>query len=477
MRDLVVGFDLDMTLVDSADAIVDAVCHVCARYGVVPDEAAVRAGIGLPLDQVFPGLLPGVAYEQALQQYRERYTTHGAPRSVALSGAQDALTAVRDAGGRVVVVTAKHAHQAGLVLAAAGLAVDDVVGELFAEAKGGVLRERGAWAYVGDHVGDMRAAAVAGAHAVAVATGPTPTEQLWRAGAEVVLGDLAGFAAWFGPALLADRAAALATGLRELDSLLVAFSGGADSALLLAAAARVLGPDRVVAATAVSASLPAVEQDAAAGFSAALGVRHLFPGTAEIAREGYRANGADRCYHCKSELLDVLTPLAAELGLAAVATGTNADDLVAGFRPGIRAAAERGAVTPLADAGLTKAQVRLLSRDWGLPTWDKPQAACLSSRLAYGLTVTPARLARVERAEAALRDALDRAGIPVRDLRVRDIGDAARIEVDAAAVAAVTTCAPALAAVRESGYDTVEVDPSGFRSGSMNEALPGLAGG
>ena len=262
-------------------------------------------------------------------------------------------------------------------------------------------------------------------------------------------------------------------GLAELDaelgalgSVLVAFSGGADSAFLLARAVSVLGADRVVAATAVSASLPAAELAAAADFAAGLGVRHETPRTDEMARDGYRANAGDRCYFCKAELLDVLVPLAARLGLAHVATGTNADDAVAGFRPGLRAAAERGAVTPLRAAGLTKAQVRAASRDMGLPTW----AACLSSRVAYGLGITPARLARVERAEAELRAALTGAGIPVRDLRVRDLGAAgARVEVDAELVAAVTARTDLLAAVR--GFDRVTVDPRAFRSGSLNEAL------
>jgi uncharacterized protein len=188
-------------------------------------------------------------------------------------------------------------------------------------------------------------------------------------------------------------------------------------------------------------------------------------------REGYRANAGDRCYFCKAELLDVLTPLAAGHGLAHVATGTNADDVVAGFRPGIRAAGERGAVTPLADAGLTKAQVRAASRAWDLPTWDKPAAACLSSRVAYGVEVTPHRLARVERAEVAARAALAAAGIEVRDLRVRDLGDRAKLEVDAAAVSAVGAAPEVLAAVRSAGFDAVELDPRGFRSGAMNEQL------
>src|SRR6266487_3997584 len=187
---------------------------------------------------------------------------------------------------------------------------------------------------------------------------------------------------------LGARIAALEERLRALGSVLVAFSGGSDSAFLLAAAVRALGAERVMAATAVSPSLPA----------------------AELARDGYQANGGDRCYFCKAELLDVLGPLAAALQLTHVATGTNADDARAGFRPGIRAAAERGAATPLLDAGLTKADVRAASRDWGLSTWDKPAAACLSSRVAYGLPITPARLGRVERAEAALRGALSAAG-------------------------------------------------------------------
>ncbi|HEX6755311.1 MAG TPA: ATP-dependent sacrificial sulfur transferase LarE [Mycobacteriales bacterium] len=267
-------------------------------------------------------------------------------------------------------------------------------------------------------------------------------------------------------------------GLRELDervaelgSVLVAFSGGADSAFLLARAVRVLGPDSVAAATAVSGSLPGSELAAARAFAAGLGVRHETPSTDEMSRPGYRANGGDRCYFCKAELLDVLLPVAARLGLAHVATGTNADDAVAGFRPGIRAAAERGAVTPLRDAGLTKAEIRAASRRMGLVTWDKPAAACLSSRVAYGIEVTPARLARVERAEAALRAALHRAGLASRDLRVRDLGPAgARVEVDAALAPALADRPDVLAAV--DGFAAVTVDPRGFRSGALNEALP-----
>ena len=253
--------------------------------------------------------------------------------------------------------------------------------------------------------------------------------------------------------------------LRGLGSVLVAFSGGADSAFLLAAAARALGPERVVAATAVSPSLAAAELGPARAYAAGLGVRHVAPGTEELSRPGYVANGPDRCFHCKATLVDTLRPLAAELALAHVATGTNADDAVAGFRPGIRAAADRGAVTPLLDAGLTKAQVRAASRRWGLATAEKPALACLASRIAYGVQVTPARLARVDRAETALRAHLAHRGCPVIDLRVRDLGDgAARVELDPAALAACDETA--LDRVRAEGF--VEVARGPFRSGSMN---------
>jgi len=262
----------------------------------------------------------------------------------------------------------------------------------------------------------------------------------------------------------------LESDLRSCGSLLVAFSGGADSAFLLAAAVRALGPSRVAAATALSASLPAAELAGARAFAASLGVRLLTPTTDELSRDGYVANAGDRCFFCKAELLDVLVPLAASLGLAHVATGTNADDALAGFRPGIRAAAERGARTPLLDAGLSKAQVRTASRAWGLVTWDKPAAACLSSRVAFGVPVSRERLVRVELAEAALRASLTAAGHQVRDLRVRDLGGGrARIEVDVWLVGVAAAHVDAVGAVE--GFDEVEVDRRGFRSGSMNELL------
>ena len=269
---------------------------------------------------------------------------------------------------------------------------------------------------------------------------------------------------------LAQRLAELDRLIGSYGSVLVAFSGGADSAFVLARAAAVLGPAAVVGATAVSASLPVAERAAAGEFARGLGVRWETPRTDEMSRDGYRANAGDRCFFCKAELLDVLSPLADRLGLAHVATGTNADDVRAGFRPGIRAAAERGAITPLRDAGLTKEQVRAASRRWGLPTWDKPAAACLSSRVAYGVEVTPYRLGRVERAETAVRHALAASGL--RNLRVRDLGERASVEVDAALLPLDPEVEAGLVeAVRGAGFEAVAVDPRGFRSGSMNEAL------
>ncbi|HET7385822.1 MAG TPA: ATP-dependent sacrificial sulfur transferase LarE [Nocardioidaceae bacterium] len=271
--------------------------------------------------------------------------------------------------------------------------------------------------------------------------------------------------------VLAERLARLQADLSARGSVLVAFSGGADSAFLLAAAVRALGADHVAAGTARSASLPRAERGPAEEFARGLGVRLLTPHTEEMRREGYRANDGNRCYFCKAELLDVLGPLAERHGLAYVATGTNADDALAGFRPGIRAAAERGAITPLLDAGLTKQQVRAASRAWGLSTWDKPAAACLSSRVAYGIAVSPFRLVRIERAETAVRAALAAAGIPVRNLRVRDLGESARIEVDQDAVPAALREPSVVAAALDAGFPAAAVDPRGFRSGSMNELL------
>jgi uncharacterized protein len=471
VRPLVVGFDLDMTLIDSRPGIAAALDALSAETGVEIDSAAAVNRLGPPLDDELLLWFPADQVGEMADRFRALYPDLAVEPTTAMPGAREAVDAVHRHGGRVVVVTAKYEPNARLHLDHLGIQADEVVGWRYGPAKGEALREHGATVYVGDHLADIVGARVAGAVSVAVATGPISAGDLRAAGADVVLSDLHDFDGWLESYLLDQRVGDLMDRLGGLESLAVAFSGGADSAFLLAAAVRALGPDRVVAVTAVSGSLPATELDAAQQFAADLGVRHLTPATDELERDGYRANAGDRCYFCKAELLDVVAPLAEAAGFAHVATGTNADDAVAGFRPGIKAAAERGALTPLLDAGLTKEQVRAGSRRWGLVTSDKPAAACLSSRVAYGVEITPARLARVERAESALRDALVAAGIDVANQRVRDLGDTARVEVDRDQVEAVGAAPEILAAVREAGFDVVELDPRGFRSGSMNELL------
>ena len=466
---LVVGFDLDMTLADPRPGVIATFTALSAELGVAIDAQLAASRLGPPLEVEVAEWVPPEAIAATIERYREIFATLGVEGTSAMPGAAAALKAVTTIGGRTLLVTAKSAPLALATQQRLGLETDETLGQLWGPTKGEALAARAATIYVGDHTGDMLAAHTCGAVAVAVTTGPDDAAALEAAGAHVVLGSLEEFPDWLATYLLDSRLASLHERLRELDSVLVAFSGGADSAFLLAAATRALGPEHVAAATAVSPSLSARELDDARRFAESLGVRHLTPTTDELAREGYRANAGDRCLFCKAELLDVLAPLAADLGIAHVATGTNADDAAAGFRPGIRAAAERGAVTPLLDAGLTKAQVRAASRQWSLPTWDKPAAACLSSRIAYGVEVTAGRLSRVEQAESALRVALADAGLDVRDLRVRDLGDRAMVEVDPELVDAVAERPSLLAAV--AGFDRVELDRRGFRSGAMNERL------
>jgi pyridinium-3,5-biscarboxylic acid mononucleotide sulfurtransferase len=471
VRPLVVGFDLDMTLIDTRPGIAAVWDALSAETGVPIDSADAVSRLGPPLDDELSRWFPADQLTGMADRFRALYPALAVGPVDVLPGAREAIDAVHRHGGSVVVITGKYEPNARLHLDHLGIEVEALVGWLWGPQKGEALREHGATVYVGDHIGDVEGARAAGAMSVAVPTGPVGAEELRAAGADVVLTDLRHFPEWLDGYVLQQRLADLHDHLASLGSLAVAFSGGADSAFLLAAAVRALGAENVVAATAVSASLPASELDAAARFAAGLGVRHLLPETDELSRDGYRANAGDRCYFCKAELLDVVGPLAAELGLAHVATGTNADDAVAGFRPGIRAAAERAAVTPLLDVGLTKAQVRAASREWGLATWDKPAAACLSSRVAFGLEITPARLARVERAEAAVRAVLVAEGIDAPDVRVRDLGERARLEVTAEAVPAVMANAAVTEALRTAGFAEVEVDPRGFRSGAMNELL------
>ncbi|HEU5035829.1 MAG TPA: HAD hydrolase-like protein [Nocardioides sp.] len=467
---LVVGFDLDMTLIDTAPGFADVLRALGAELGVEFPVEEMTAKLGPPLDLLLEPYLEADAIAAAGDRFRALYPDHAITGTPVLAGAHEAIAAVRRYGGRVLVVTGKYPANAQLHLDHLALDVDHLEGWVWGVGKADVLRREGATVYVGDHVHDVEGALAAGALSVSVLTGGCTREELLEAGTHVVLDSLDEFPGWLDDHLLQLRLDALEADLRERGSVLVAYSGGADSAFLLAAAVRALGADHVAAATGYSHSLPQVERDPARDFAASLGVDVLTPRTHEMEREGYRANGADRCYFCKAELIEVLAPLAADRGLAHVATGTNADDAIAGFRPGIRAAAERGAIAPLRDAGLTKAQIREASRRWGLPTWDKPAAACLSSRVAYGVEVTPYRLGRVERAEAAVRSTL--AGAGLLNLRVRDLGDRAAVEVDAALLPLDPDVeSRLLAGVREAGFEDAAVDPRGFRSGSMNEAL------
>jgi uncharacterized protein len=266
---------------------------------------------------------------------------------------------------------------------------------------------------------------------------------------------------------LAQKRAGLEQILLELGTLLVAYSGGVDSACLAVFAHRVLGP-KALAVTADSESLAGEQRELALAVARRFGFAHRFLRTSEMANPLYVRNLADRCYHCKSELFRHLVPLAQAEGYAHVAYGLIVDDL-SDFRPGQRAAAEAGVRAPLAEAGLGKLDVRALSRELGLPTAELPASPCLASRLPYGTPVTAEALRRVEQAEAGLR------ALGFRELRVRHLGDRARVEIaplELPRLEHAGTREAVLAAVRQAGYAEVVVDPQGYRRGRLNEALP-----
>lgn len=251
--------------------------------------------------------------------------------------------------------------------------------------------------------------------------------------------------------------------LEAIGPVVVAFSGGADSAFLAKVAAGVHG-DAAVAVTAVSPSLAPSERSDCAALAREWALTWWEVETSELDDAAYVANGGDRCFHCKSALMDALVPIADERG-ATVVLGVNLDDL-GDHRPGQRAAAERGARFPLVEAGFTKADVRAWSRRLGLRTWDKPAAACLASRVPYGTPVTLGTLATVARAEESLR------ALGFRDLRVRHYGDLARLEFGPAELAAAFDRRDAVVeAVKGAGYRYVTLDLEGLRSGNLNQAL------
>jgi uncharacterized protein len=266
-------------------------------------------------------------------------------------------------------------------------------------------------------------------------------------------------------AKLAEKLALLQDRLRSLGSAVVAFSGGVDSSLLLKVAVQTLGPEKVLAITGRSPSLPSADQQAAQTLAAEIGVCHEFLDTAELDDPNYTTNPARRCYFCKSELYSRLIRLAQQRGYAAVLCGTNADDLH-DFRPGLQAADEHRVAAPLAEAGITKTELRQIAAELGLSVHDKPASPCLSSRIPYGEPITPEKLRRIDAAETFLHK------LGFRECRVRHYEQLARIEVPAGEIARFADAdlrARVDARFRELGFQYVTLDLRGFRSGSLNE--------
>lgn len=278
---------------------------------------------------------------------------------------------------------------------------------------------------------------------------------------------VSGIAEPFPEAQTADKMRTLEARLAQLNSLMVAYSGGVDSAFLAAAAHRVLG-DRMLAVLADSPSLARRDMEQARAFAEAQHIPLRIIQTDELDRPEYQRNDANRCFHCKTELFTSMEALGRELGFHHIAYGMNADD-TRDYRPGQRAAQEHEVLAPLAEAALSKAEVRALSKAAGYPLWDRPAAPCLSSRVEYGRAVTREVLEQVERAEEGVRQ------LGFREFRVRHHGELARVEIARGELSRVLTLEmldALTAAVRSAGFQYVTLDCAGFRSGSLNALLP-----
>ena len=266
---------------------------------------------------------------------------------------------------------------------------------------------------------------------------------------------------------IAHKMTLLEQNLRELNTLMVAYSGGVDSAFLAATAHRVLG-SRMLAVLADSPSLARRDLEQARAFALSIGMPLHIVNTDELERPEYARNDADRCFHCKDELFASMRSLGSTLGYTTIAYGMNVDD-TRDFRPGQRAAKDHAVLAPLADAGLTKIEIRALAKSAGYPLWDRPAAPCLSSRVEYGRTVTREVLSQVEQAEESLRQ------LGFRELRVRHHGPLARVELartELPRALAVDMLDAIAAAIKKAGFEYVTLDCTGFRSGSMNAILP-----
>ncbi len=263
-----------------------------------------------------------------------------------------------------------------------------------------------------------------------------------------------------------DKYERLKSLIKEKGSIAVAFSGGVDSSFLLKVASDILG-DKVVAATATSPTYPAFEFKEAVNLAKKMNVRHIIFESDELEIPGFSENSPKRCYFCKNELFTILKDKARELGVDHIADGTNCDDL-ADYRPGREAAIETGVISPLAESGMGKGDIRILSKRLGLPTWNKPAFACLSSRFPYGTEITADRVRMIETCEDLLR------GLSFKQFRVRYHGNVARIEVDEGDINRLLSGAVRKTIAHEfkkAGFKYISVDIEGYRTGSMNEAI------